>query len=453
MESGRNSTPDPDANTRASDLDFVTYNEDHEICNPDGEHRATKLLERCQSILDGNGSLARHSYRDPYVLYGSTLEENIRRELNHRQPYLVVGDNAQDQPTNSLNWVDIIREAKDTDFTLQDDGTYHYQTRGLLIQLSEHEWRYILGFPKLLEPWPHPQDLKMEDVIVRHLIGELETYEQALMAAVKRKKVIVTKLNERRKMVRHYLTAQSQPSATLGSPIPRLPSKEASPVNSIIHDTRGDIAYATPTQLPLSTDQYSEQNMEIHGDQTENSLGPSMDIEPNTEQREGTRDTDMPIFNGRPPTSTPQAAGWTMDDLLNNPMAFSDCESSEPRDLESPHTPTSKRRPPLIQSEEEKKSGYKFVKDRLASKMAWDQISQEYNTAFGIDCSKQSLISLHDRKKGEHGDKRQWSPLTFVIVCISPRSEVVSSISNPPFMKNTYYWYQPAPTKWYKCVA
>lgn len=65
---------------------------------------------------------------------------------------------------------------------LQDDGSYHYSFRGQLIRLSEHERGYIIHVRKLLEPWPHPEDMKKENEAIQAVIRELRDYENALMA-------------------------------------------------------------------------------------------------------------------------------------------------------------------------------------------------------------------------------------------------------------------------------
>jgi hypothetical protein len=78
--------------------------------------------------------------------------------------------------------VNIIREAEDSDLILQDDGTYHYSFRGRLVRLSEHERGYIIRVRKLLEPWPHPEDMKKENEAIQAAMEELAQYETALMA-------------------------------------------------------------------------------------------------------------------------------------------------------------------------------------------------------------------------------------------------------------------------------
>jgi hypothetical protein len=94
----------------------------------------------------------------------------------------VVYENEENSPGPSLNWVDIIREAEESDLILQDDGTYHYIYRGRLVRLSEHERGYVIRLRNLLKPWPHPEDMRKENEAIEAVMEELGQYENTLMA-------------------------------------------------------------------------------------------------------------------------------------------------------------------------------------------------------------------------------------------------------------------------------
>jgi hypothetical protein len=167
-----------------SDLDFVTYHEDQEvrdIVNHPILQQAINLLDRYKALVDDNKSFVRHRNPDPYALHWSNFEANLREEF-HRGPCLVVDENEENGPAPSLNWVDIIREAEESDLILQDDGAYHYNYRGRLVRLSEHERGYVIRLRNLLKPWPHPEDMKKENEAIGAVVEELGQYENALMA-------------------------------------------------------------------------------------------------------------------------------------------------------------------------------------------------------------------------------------------------------------------------------
>lgn len=185
VEFRRDLSPDLGTTMRPSDLDFVTYNRDHEIrdiLNDPILERTVNLLDKYQAIIDGNMSLVRHRNRDSWALVGNTSEENLRKEFDNRGPSLVAGESGENSPIPFLNCVNAIREGEDKDMILQDDGSYHYSFRGQLIRLSEHERGYIIHVRKLLEPWPHPEDMKKENEAIQAVIRELRDYENALMA-------------------------------------------------------------------------------------------------------------------------------------------------------------------------------------------------------------------------------------------------------------------------------
>jgi hypothetical protein len=170
---------------RPSDLDFVTYHEDHEVrdvVNHPILKQITNLLDRYQALLDGNKSFVRHRNPDPYALHWSNFEANLREEFHNRGPCLVADENEENGSAPSLNWVDIIREAKETDLFPQGDGTCPYSYRGRLVRLSEHERGYVVRLRNLLKPWPHPEDMKKENAAMQAVMEELEEYENALMA-------------------------------------------------------------------------------------------------------------------------------------------------------------------------------------------------------------------------------------------------------------------------------
>lgn len=169
---------------RPSDLDFVTYHEDHEvrdIVNHPILQQIINLLDRYKALVDGNKSFVRHRNPDPYALHWSNFEANLREEFHNRGPCLVTDENEENSSVHSLNWVDIIREAKETDLILQDDGTYHYSYRGRLVRLSDHERGYVIRLRNLLKPWPHPEDMRKENEAIEAVMEELGQYENALM--------------------------------------------------------------------------------------------------------------------------------------------------------------------------------------------------------------------------------------------------------------------------------
>jgi hypothetical protein len=187
-------------------------------------------------------------------------------------------------------------------------------------------------------------------------------------------------------------------------------AREPSPENSIVHDTRGDIEYAHSSSDSSSTDESSDEDMEMQDAHHERSEEPSMDILrealPATQQREETRETDVTLLNEPAPTSSPRGSGWSIDEFLSSAAALYESDEADSSSINKPLAQRRKRHPRIQKTEDEIKNGYKFVRDQQASKASWDQITLEYNRAFGVDRTKQGLKSLVDRWKLEHGDKR-----------------------------------------------
>ncbi|KAF3389090.1 hypothetical protein F1880_004391 [Penicillium rolfsii] len=436
---------------RPSDLDFVTYHEDHEVCdivNHPILKQICNLLDKYQALIDENKSFVRHRNPDPYVLHWSSFEANLRELFHNRGPCLVADENKEDSPALSLNWVDIIREAEENDLILQDDGSYHYNYRGRLVRLSEHEKGYVIRLRTLLKPWPHPEDMRKEKTAIETVMEDLGQYENALVAAIECKKNIATRLNDRREMINRYLDLFSGPSgisrprdSSLVSLVSREPSpvnllrdstleplssrepspvnilrnsplapslfREPSPVNSIVQDTRGDIEYVVSSDDSSSTDQSSDEDMEMPDARREKPEERSMDVLPDilpvTPQRADTRETEVTLLNE--PAST-SSARLPLDEFLSSAGAIYESDEADSSSISRPVAQTRRRHPRIYPTEEETKNGYKFVKDQKASKASWDLITLEYNRAFGVDRTKQGLKSMVDRWKSKAGDKK-----------------------------------------------
>lgn len=222
----------------------------------------------------------------------------------------------------------------------------------------------------------------------------------------------MTRLNERRDMISRYL--ESGPSE-IPIPQPRdsplvsrpLVSRDISPVNSIVQDTRGDIEYAVSSEDSSSTDQSSDEDMEMQDAHDERPEEPNVDNLPEalpaTPQREETRETEVTLLNE--PVSI-SSTRLSMDEFLSNAAALYESDEADSSSTSRPAAQRRRRHPRIYPTEDEIKNGYKFVKDQQASKASWDQITVEYNRAFGVDRSKQGLKSMVDRWKLKAGDKK-----------------------------------------------
>jgi hypothetical protein len=158
--------------------------------------------------------------------------------------------------------------------------------------------------------------------------------------------------------------------------------------------------------------------MEMQDAHNERPEEPRMEIVPEvlptTPQREETRETEVTLLNGPALTSSPQ---FSMEELLADTTAFYESDEADSSSISRPVAQRRRRHPRIYPTEEETKNGYKFVKDQQASKASWDQITGEYNRAFGVDRTKQGLKSMVDRWKLKAGDKkppvcRGYLPLT-----------------------------------------
>lgn len=224
-------------------------------------------------------------------------------------------------------------------------------------------------------------------------------------------------------MISRHLELLSGPSEI---PQPREPplvprplvSREISPVNSIVHDPRGDIEYAVSSDDSSSSDQSSDEDMEMEDANHERPEEPSLDILPGllpvTPQREETRETEVTLLN-EPASAI--SAQLSMEELLASTAAFDESDEAGSSSISRPVAQRRRRHPRIYPTEEETKNGHKFVKDQQASKATWDQITHEYNRAFGVDRTKQGLKSMVDRWKRKAGDKKPpvWREFLFLI--------------------------------------
>jgi hypothetical protein len=186
-----------------------------------------------------------------------------------------------------------------------------------------------------------------------------------------------------------------------------LVSREISPANSIVQDARGDIEYAVSSDDSSSTDQSSDEDMEMQDAHHERPEEPSMGILPEappaTQQREETRETEVTLLNEPAPTSSP---GLSLDELLSSAAALYETDEADSSSINKPIPQRRNRYRRIQMTEDEKKHGCNFVRDQRASKASWDQITLEYNREFGVDRTKQHLQSQFDRWRLKHGVKK-----------------------------------------------
>lgn len=138
----------------------------------------------------------------------------------------------------------------------------------------------------------------------------------------------------------------------------------------------------------------------------ERSEEPSTEIPPATEQREETCETAVTLLNEPASTSSTRGSGWSSTELPNNTTIY-EINDEDASSINKPNTSKRKRNPRILQTEDERKSGFKFVKDQLTSKASWDQITAEYNRAFEVDRSKAALKSMFDRWKDKRGEMKK----------------------------------------------
>ncbi|KAJ5379909.1 uncharacterized protein N7496_002337 [Penicillium cataractarum] len=405
-----------------SDLDFVTYNRDKKIFDIRKDptlSRVVSLMDNYQAAADENTSVFRHRDQDPQVPNAGAFE------ANPRGPGPLADETGDNGPTPPRNVVDIIREAVNADLVLQEDGTYQHSFQGQPSRLSEYDRRCLIHFRKVFQSCPDPDYMKKEDEALEASIEELDDYETKLLAAVRSKKAIVTRFNERRRMIAGYLRSLSEPSQDSRAPKPPLKSREMSPPNSIVYDTRGDIGHEISSE-DSSTDQSSDEDMEMQDIDHVRPEEPGTDILPailpTTQQTEETRETDVTSPNEPVLTRSSLRNGRSMSDSPDEVIEIdgSDADATSisnaspsrrimklrMRKTDEENKSGRKRR-----TDEENESGYEFIAQRKASKMRWPEILLAYNAAYGQDRTLPSLQSVFHCWKAEaegRHKKRVW---------------------------------------------
>lgn len=189
---------------------------------------------------------------------------------------------------------------------------------------------------------------------------------------------------------------------------PLLRSREISPPNSIEYDRRGDIGYATSCE-DSSTDQSSDEDRAMqdvdHDGPEEPGTNISPDIFPTRPQREETQETVVTRPNEPVPTMSPQRSDPVASVSLNGTAAI----YGDDADAMSTGNPSPPRRILKLRTrptDEEKESGYKFIRERRDSNTPWDQMIPEYNARYGVSRTKGGLKGLFRRWKVERGTKQ-----------------------------------------------
>ncbi|CEO59874.1 hypothetical protein PMG11_04524 [Penicillium brasilianum] len=398
-----------------SDLDFVTYNRDNEIHDIRDDPiltRVVSMIDPYQAIVDGNLSLFRHRNRDSQMSNAGAVEENSETVFRDGGPGPLADKSVENGPTTSLEMMNKIREAAERDLILQEDGTYQCSSRGRLERLSEHQRGYNIQIHNFVRYWPPPDEMKKEKEAIEAVIQDLRDYEKALVVAIKRKRAIVPRLYERRRMIDRYLQSLSELSPESGVVNPLLRSREISPPNSIEYDRRGDIGYAISSE-DSSTDQSSDEDRAMqdvdHDGPEEPGTDISPDIFPTRPQREETQETVVTLPNEPVPTMSPQRSDPVASVSLNGTAAI--CGNDA--DAMSTGNPSPPRRILKLRTrptDEEKESGYKFIRERRDSNTPWDQMILEYNARYGSTSQTPRLSRKSTTRFGQHQSSADASP-------------------------------------------
>ena len=163
-----------DAHRPVSDLNFATCRKKLTIKDPDPSHGSMDLalqpFMHNMALLDAGESLARYQVRNPYDLFASSLEERLRTLMDHNGPDVQPDISKSSSTAASINWADLIREAKQDDFRQRPDGKYYFLFRSEHhITMNKHDYG-VMSILKIFlhpwPPWPHPDDVDKERMIL-----------------------------------------------------------------------------------------------------------------------------------------------------------------------------------------------------------------------------------------------------------------------------------------------
>lgn len=158
------------AHQPVSDLNFATCRKKFNMKDPDPSQGYMELALRPfmhkLALLEAGESLARYQFRNPYDLFASALEQRLRNVMNKDGPAVQPEPGKEPSTAVSLNWADVIREAKQEDICSRADGTYYFLFRkehSIIMDMRDYATMIILkAFLYPWPPWPHPDDVDKE---------------------------------------------------------------------------------------------------------------------------------------------------------------------------------------------------------------------------------------------------------------------------------------------------
>ncbi|KAJ6126689.1 hypothetical protein N7523_002301 [Penicillium sp. IBT 18751x] len=410
-----------DAHQPVSDLNFATCRKNPAIREPDPSDGymglALQPLMHNMALLEAGESLARYQVRNPYDLFASSLEERLRALMDKNGPDVQPDISKDSNTTASINWADLIREAKQDDFHQRPDGKYYFLFRSEhYIIMNKHDYAVMSILKRFLHPWPpwpHPDDVDKERIILTMEHDKAIKFKAAHPEVGSRLDGYLAKLRDRDHHLAVYRNAIKDWSKIYFGAVYDLPgeSHEAPPappiqihepsralsvdsVNSIEFDHRGDIEFDDRGEVhstPPERNSFADESRERMDDS----------VSETSQRRSRARQR-----NDRTNTSESTLSSITDDN-------GDDCEESDDGEESVVRTPTtispsSKRRRVTANyslsvgvrtrlNQTEKENGFSVLDSLLNEGASWPSIAVRYNTEFGTHRSVESVRAVWDR--------------------------------------------------------
>ncbi|KAJ5125322.1 hypothetical protein N7526_007499 [Penicillium atrosanguineum] len=409
-----------EAHQPVSDLNFATRRKDSTIADPDPSHGymdvALQPFMHNMALLEAGESLARYQVRNPYDLFASSLEERLRTLMNTNSPDVQPDISKDPSTAASINWADLIREAKQDDFRQHPDGKYYFLFRSEhYIIMDKHDYGVMSILKSFLHPWPpwpHPDDVDKERLVLTMEHDKAIQFKTAHAEVGSRLDGYLTKLRERDHHLAVYRNAIKDWSriyfgavydlpgesneAPLAPPIQQCePSRAISvdSVNSIEFDNRGDIEYGDQGDddfVPPGGEGFLDESTEnLDNTVSEASRGRS-------HARKCNNPTDASYYTLSSITERNGGDDDERDDNeetpTNTPTKIS---SPKRRRVATNYSLSTGVRTRLNQIE--KQNGFSVLDPLLKKGIPWSSVTDQYNLEFGTHRSVESVRAVWDR--------------------------------------------------------
>ncbi|KAF9883268.1 hypothetical protein FE257_003788 [Aspergillus nanangensis] len=160
------------------------------------------LSRRYRDVLGRNESLAGHLGAD---LVSNLFEERMKKAFNNRSPSVISSaDGNQESPHPS--WINVLLEVDPQELGVRANGT-HCFVQGARVRLTKSDCE-LIGFnvlQKMLDPWPHVNDIQAELDTIYSIEGRLREWKERALQTIQEDAALLHDLQERAYTLRHHM--------------------------------------------------------------------------------------------------------------------------------------------------------------------------------------------------------------------------------------------------------